>query len=423
MNPEYHTLSEIAKKFGVSQDYLRFLIFKKKLKAVKFGRNWFTTLAWMEEHFETTRKGDVSPVKENDKVVTTEVPAEEPAATELHPFLEKIAETVTNNRAAREAENSPTLHSQGLYAFMRNQVYAPVLFDQRAFHTFLRNSVLFFIIVFFSFSVGLYGTTVAYRGYAGTGATSIGENIANRFAAVVNSFSQFAQAPAEALPIASTLEESSPKGGVGFTVDVENADAEDGDIVSFYNGSYRLAEVGSDANMLGVVTMNPAITVGNTSQEGVPVVSSGHSYVRVSTVNGPIKAGDLITSSPIPGIGGKSEGFGQVLGVALADFTEANVEAIGRIPVAINIRAHTPFTELTSKPFDFLRYLLAFIIAAGSVILGFVYFGKVARTGVEALGRNPLAGRLIEFGVFLNLFLTLGIIAIGIIIAYGIIIL
>ncbi|KKW33506.1 MAG: hypothetical protein UY78_C0010G0001, partial [Parcubacteria group bacterium GW2011_GWA1_53_13] len=44
-------------------------------------------------------------------------------------------------------------------------------------------------------------------------------------------------------------------------------------------------------------------------------------------------------------------------------------------------------------------------------------------TGVEALGRNPLAGRLIEFGVFLNLFLTLGIIAIGIIIAYGIIIL
>jgi len=38
------------------------------------------------------------------------------------------------------------------------------------------------------------------------------------------------------------------------------------------------------------------------------------------------------------------------------------------------------------------------------------------------LGRNPLAARIIEFGVFLNLFLTLGIIAVGILIAYGIII-
>ena len=215
----------------------------------------------------------------------------------------------------------------------------------------------------------------------------------------------------------------SPKGGIGFTVKVENADVVDGDIVSFSDNTYRLSTAAHDTNMLGVVSMNPAITVGTVSSDGVPVVSSGHAYVRVSTVNGAIKSGDLITTSIIPGIGTKSEGFGQILGIALADFTDGDPERIGKIPVSVNVRTHTPFTQFTSSPFDAIRYILAFIIAAGSIIIGFVYFGKVARIGVEALGRNPLAGRLIEFGVFLNLFLTLGIIAIGIIIAYGIIIL
>jgi len=51
MNPEYRSLADIAKEFKVSQDYLRFLIFKKRLRAAKFGRNWFTTRVWMEECF------------------------------------------------------------------------------------------------------------------------------------------------------------------------------------------------------------------------------------------------------------------------------------------------------------------------------------------------------------------------------------
>jgi len=37
---KYLSLVEAAKEFGVSQNYLRFLIFKNKLNAIKFGRNW-----------------------------------------------------------------------------------------------------------------------------------------------------------------------------------------------------------------------------------------------------------------------------------------------------------------------------------------------------------------------------------------------
>ena len=48
-NDNYLSLAEAAREFGVSQDYLRFLIFKKQLRAVKFGRNWVTTRAWVKE--------------------------------------------------------------------------------------------------------------------------------------------------------------------------------------------------------------------------------------------------------------------------------------------------------------------------------------------------------------------------------------
>jgi hypothetical protein len=308
-------------------------------------------------------------------------------------------------------------------SMIRDSLYTLGDDDQKVFYPFIRNITIVALIVFFSFTFGMYGARIMYSEYASLNILSLDSGILGRFAALIDSFRQIAQAPENAKSIQPVTEETSPKGGIGFRVKIENADAEDGDIISFYDGSYRLANVGHDLKMLGVVSTNPALTVGDSSDGGTPVVSSGHSYVRVSTVNGPIKAGDLITTSSIPGIGSKAEGFGQVLGVALSDFIDVNSENIGRIPVSINIRTHTPFTEFTSKPFDVFRYLLAFVIAAGSVILGFVYFGKVARTGVEALGRNPLAGRLIEFGVFLNLFLTLGIIAIGVIIAYGIIIL
>jgi F0F1-type ATP synthase membrane subunit c/vacuolar-type H+-ATPase subunit K len=66
---------------------------------------------------------------------------------------------------------------------------------------------------------------------------------------------------------------------------------------------------------------------------------------------------------------------------------------------------------------------MAFIIGFSSVVTGFIYFGKVARSGVEALGRNPLAARLIQFGIFINLLLTFGIMLLGGVIAYVIIIL
>ncbi len=423
MGSEYKTLAEIAKEFGVSQDYLRFLIFKKRLRAAKFGRNWFTTHSWMNEYFEGNRQkknGEVPHGNGGSAASSIRRDADDRSFSPPNPRM-----TLSASGISASAISQPIgFRSVRPYAeFLRgvNHVVRLFSFDSRDAQTFLKRIVVAIFIVFISFTAGMYGIRFLYGSPYGTFRDST-HTVGGRVAALMGSLRHIAQAP-EAIPVVSQPRtESAPNGGVGFSVKIENTDVENGDIVSFTGGSYRLSQIAYDTKMLGVVSRDPAITVG-ASPNGTPVVSSGNTYVRVSTINGTIAAGDLITSSMIPGIGAKADGFGEVLGVALADYTAGSAETIGRIPIAVNIKTHTPFTEFTSKPFDAIRYLLAFVIAAGSVILGFVYFGKVARTGVEALGRNPLAGRLIEFGVFLNLFLTLGIIAIGIIIAYGIIVL
>src|SRR3989344_13006 len=48
---KYLPLAEAAQIKGVSQDYLRLLIFRKNLRGVKLGRNWFTTIEWLNEYF------------------------------------------------------------------------------------------------------------------------------------------------------------------------------------------------------------------------------------------------------------------------------------------------------------------------------------------------------------------------------------
>lgn len=210
---------------------------------------------------------------------------------------------------------------------------------------------------------------------------------------------------------------------IAVPVKVDASDVADGDIISFTDGRYQLSQLSADSRMYGVITNDPAIVIALSSEpDQLPVVSSGRVNARVSTINGPIKAGDYITSSLIPGIGAKTTGYGYILGTALADYSEKNPEKIGHIPVAVSIRAISPLVEFDTDPFEFLRYLLAIIIATTSIIVGFVYFGKVAQSGVEAIGRNPLASKLIQFGILLNLFLTLGIVAAGVVIAYIIII-
>ena len=75
------------------------------------------------------------------------------------------------------------------------------------------------------------------------------------------------------------------------------------------------------------------------------------------------------------------------------------------------------------QPLESLRYLLAVLIVIISFTMGLIYFGRASRTGIEAIGRNPLAKRVIQLTIMLNIVLTLVIILVGLAIAYMILIL
>jgi hypothetical protein len=183
---------------------------------------------------------------------------------------------------------------------------------------------------------------------------------------------------------------------------------------------------------MGVYTESPSILLENTSLVGgKPMISAGKVYVRF---NGSIKKGDYVTTSKEAGVGQKASRNGYVLGSALEDFDGPS----GKILVALGMRPATlvqstsdnlwevlrqGLASLYLTPISALRYIMAMVITVAAFILGFTFFGRVAKSGVEAVGRNPLAGKTIELTVVFNVILTGVIMGSGLLLAYIILVL
>ncbi len=226
--------------------------------------------------------------------------------------------------------------------------------------------------------------------------------------------------------------------GVAYTMNVNVDNIEDGSLLCETSEGLRLCDTEYHVSMAGVYVANPAVLVEDTDEEnGKPVVSSGKAYVRVSTKNGKINKGDFVTSSTIPGVAQKADKSGNALGVAQEEFSSADPVQVEKLLVAINIKpiivaksARGNLVEVlkegilapTLTPLASLRYLLAILVAILCLILGFVYFGRVANRGVEAMGRNPLAAKKIQLIVLLNLGLVIMITGGGLLLAYIILI-
>ena len=483
---EFLPLSVAAKQWGVSQDYLRFLIFKKKLRGEKIGRNWVTTQEWLEDYFSQVKRRGISatqamPVSAMASFLAASSLPDHPLAEDIHNAPAESNESLQIISKANPLSSvfsfsfSPLWHASALissgllffalmfslgamtehivtlsanwydlssqgsklekiivhaFAHTRNDIaeISASLGDQFAHHS--RTEVLASLI---DEATRSWGEAIVFlsRGSETTLPASVqkffprmnSRPLSTQLAQVFSSVKQLVQ---QTGPFAPTGPTQAPQvtEGISTHVAVQDADAEEGDIISFAEGKYELSTTALDDHMFGVVSGGSAVALGSSQEaQGANVVFVGKSFVRVSTINGEIHAGDFISSSAIPGIGAKVDGYGEVLGIALADYREADYEKIGKIPVAINIGVNTPLTRFSVRPIEALRYLMAFLIGSSSIIVGFIYFGKVTQSGVEALGRNPLAARLIQFGIFLNLLLTFGIMIAGGVIAYVIIIL
>jgi len=218
------------------------------------------------------------------------------------------------------------------------------------------------------------------------------------------------------------------------TVPVVDNKGNPGDIVSYKEGKYSLTDVFQDPAIYGVIVENPSISfVDRNLEESKLVTSMGEVLLNLSLKNGSIKEGDYLTSSDIPGVGVKANEDGQVLGVAMEEFSSNNEEEMGQIYVLLDIKTmffgkglsgnlldiiRNSLTSPFMTPVQALRYLLAIAIIFASFVIGFSSFGKITGSSEEALGRNPLAGTAIRKVMFFNFVLTFVIMAMGLIAAY-----
>jgi len=218
----------------------------------------------------------------------------------------------------------------------------------------------------------------------------------------------------------------------------EGVEVQDGDILCAIEEKIVPCTADYDITMLAVVSQSPAVFLENVTTSGTSIVSTGKAYVRVSGATGEIKPGDLITSSTKAGVGQKAIRSGYVVGTALEAFTGTTADQEGRIQVQLNIRPaivaegvrgnlletlRNGLASVYLTPLSALRYVLAMIVTIVAFTMGFMYFGRVARSGVEAIGRNPLASGMVQLSVVLNVILTVAIMVAGLGLAYLILIL
>lgn len=227
--------------------------------------------------------------------------------------------------------------------------------------------------------------------------------------------------------------------GTAVSILIIDKDVKDGNIIVATPKGYGLTATAYDSNMYGVYTESPAIFLQNVNDpQTKPVTTSGKAHVLVSSINGNIKKNDFITTSTIKGVGEKATRNGMVLGTALQDYASSNQKTTGKILVTVNPHFNASFADTKTNVLEVLRNAsdpttltqatsLRYVLAAGIVLIsfgiGFVYFGRVTSSGVEALGRNPLASRMIQLNLILNLVLMVIIIAVGLGIGYMILIL
>jgi hypothetical protein len=70
------------------------------------------------------------------------------------------------------------------------------------------------------------------------------------------------------------------------------------------------------------------------------------------------------------------------------------------------------------EPLKVFKYVISSIIIIASFAFGFIIFSRVINTGIEALGRNPLAGRMIQLSILFNVILVIIIIMSGLGLVY-----
>jgi hypothetical protein len=207
------------------------------------------------------------------------------------------------------------------------------------------------------------------------------------------------------------------------------------------------------ADMFGIVVSNSAapVSLSDPTTQQTFVATFGKYNVLVSDQDGPINAGDFISVSAVDGVGMRASNDQQiVLGKAIGNFT-GNGDAESKITVTdstgakhdINLKrigvdisvAHNPNYSgdttagvphflskavqlVTRKPVTALRLYAALGVLGLSIgVAGGVIYAGV-RTGMTAVGRNPLAKKAITRNLIAVIMIAIVVVLIGCIAVY-----
>ena len=222
--------------------------------------------------------------------------------------------------------------------------------------------------------------------------------------------------------------------GIANFIPIKSQKIQDGDIIVASNQGYFVSSIPYDPQVIGVVTSNPAVALRTNSQKGgTPVVNMGVAQTRVTGTNGDIKKGDTITTSAVSGAGMKATKSGYIIGESLEDVTFANPNEVKMVSMTLNPHFLQLGSAFRSSLFDIFalstlaaydeplkvfKYLISGIVIIASFAFGFIIFSRVISTGIEALGRNPLAGRMIQLSILFNVILVIIIIVSGLGLVY-----
>lgn len=208
------------------------------------------------------------------------------------------------------------------------------------------------------------------------------------------------------------------------------------------NTTVSLAPADQPSQIYGVVIDPSAapLTVQKQTQQ-VFVATSGDYPTLVSTQNGPIKAGDYLALSSTDGIAAKaSDSDGFILGRALENFSGGGStivyandgSALGRINVQVSPGKNPLLKEAVAIPQPLKRvgdsiagksvpairiYVAAAVFVIAAMIAAVVLWAGI-RSGMTAIGRNPLSRHSIMRGLFQVILAAASVLIIGLLGVY-----
>lgn len=223
---------------------------------------------------------------------------------------------------------------------------------------------------------------------------------------------------------------------VGTFVSAVNTDTDQVEPVHVNNIEHALGVVSRETT--GLLTLSD-------KSDNIYVATTGNVTTFVSTANGPIEAGDSLTTSPIEGVLMRAgQGSVRVLGVAVDAFdgtasgttstqvTTTSGETInarvGTATIYIDIYANPGGLDssalqrygnaIVGKPVTLLQVGIAsvFFIVTLVTVTALVYGGL--KHSIQAVGRNPLSKKIIVSGLYQVSGLAIFILVVGLLGSY-----